>query len=270
MRDNSKELATLYRLHAIGLSLLFAVFFLISFSGSIRGPTLLGIGFLAAFVALCAANGFWLAFGESSLRFVCVAVSLLLATVVVWRGFPPHHLEQFLLFSFFGIATVFTVATPIGLVRFWKGARLANCRLSCDDGETTRRDEALQFSIAQIMILTAVVAVLSGVAKAILALEPSRSYGNEWLMVGQLGGMLGISSVVVVWASLGNLPVPRTAVSAVVAAGLALLSNYFIATPEYWIWPTMTLLVWAQITLLMWLLRLDGYRFVLARRGESV
>lgn len=246
------------RFDTLWVSCLSLLFLAMSFSqglNSSRSP-LMSVWFISIFVAIAAALGFWIGFGESRTRFVAVGIAVLALTSVMTFGFRgPPGVEQFFLFLCFALVTTITVATPIWIVRYWRrgGLKIRH---------TEKTAEALQFTISQLFIVMTVVGILVGIAKAIWKVAPSYS-GNEWWLVSALGATLGISSVVVIWSTLGNNAFQRTIVSAFVAFGLALLNRMMLDSgPREWVWIAVTLLVWAKITVLMWLVRIQGYRFV--------
>ena len=224
-----------------------------------RIPSMFEFSYIACCLALAVLAAV-LAAVVGGLRVYLVAVFLLLFDGWVFAmstGGSRLRIEIFLLPLMIAAPIVITLQ----YIKIFKGT------FSHGHLDHQQFDEGLQFKIKHLFIITAAIAILIAILKA---LAPNFSFnGSEITTLLLVVGLLSVNALVSVWAVLGNVVSVRLVLSALTAVLLVLvclsMQHYFVRPVAFFdmvFWLSFTALSWVASTLQLYLFRREGYRFV--------
>lgn len=206
----------------------------------------------------CEMLGFWLGLGRSRRRIPMVAVAVAIAGWMASVAAGGELLE----FEVFCWSILVVVAGTTVLMRRFAG--------SLQQVDTVSAvEEALQFGIQHLMIWTAVLAVLFGVCRfALESINFRRSNLDTLVFIVCLASCMSGTTVVSVWACLGEQVRPSRVFGMVVTGALAMLLTHVLS--DEFLFMVSASIAFCLLLVSLMLLRQDRYRFVKRTAGPRV
>ena len=208
-------------------------------------------------ISLVALLGIWLGLGKRLIRYFVIFPALLFLSYRLESSGGQFDLQSFYWMVTFSCSIVAVVAIPLLVARTWKGAEFS---IPAHDRDPAI--EVFQFSILQMLILTTITAALIVVAEWVMPyIESDNALSSIWLLLIKLGSAIGLSSLVVSWAILGQQPLHRMPVS-ILVLGVACWFSFRIdpSSVAGWLYVQLTIYVWLVVLILSWLMRREGFR----------
>ena len=222
-------------------------------------PNVPAIFMFGATMFFCCIVGAWLGLGKNHLRWLLAIVTPVLLGFGVTLAIGLRNEERAVFTWMFCGATVLAALTTF-LLRVAKG----DYKQVEPDESTT---DALQFGIRDLLIWTAVLAVVVAILKAILGVE-FRIYSQQFTMIVVVSVSFSLATVIDIWAIHGKQLTPTKVLVVFVMTCCAMLANYFAITRFKWFFPSVFLLGQALAVAMMLSFRVRGYRFVKRVRSQ--
>jgi len=218
-----------------------------------------GLGFTFLSLSIAAMTGIWCAIAKPWWRYgVGLLVTLINGVALLMRTGPSDDLMLFLL----PLLIALPIASTLEIVKLRFG------RFTQDVDADVDFQEGLQFGISHLMIVTAVVAALCAIGRAVAPLFDFVFQYRIVLSVAMIVSVLAVNTLVSTWALLGVSVRWRGLISLATAGLIIFLGSYYSPNGNIVLWAIMFGVVWLVTTILLILLRRDGYRFV-SKRLES-
>ena len=203
----------------------------------------------ACWIAICSLSGFWVGFGNFRYR-IPVAILVATMTALVSEGFTYRQTLLYLLFSLgmVGVvsATSFAVRIMFGELR--------------QVDQSVSQVEAMQFSVRDMLLWTASVAVILTVGKWLVSIQANAGLDQIFMVLGLIGTLV-TTSAVAIWSFLGQrISAGRVTVYLLTLALAALLNNIIIAMNGFWLITTPISQV--PVIAVIYFLRRQDYRFI--------
>lgn len=201
----------------------------------------------------CCSVGAWLGLGKNHWRWLLAIVTPVLLGFGVSIAIAFRNEERNVFICMFCGATGLAALTTF-LLRVAKG----EYKRVEPDASTT---DALQFGIRDLLIWTAVFAVIIAILKAILGAE-FQIHSPEVTLIVVVSISFSLATVIDIWAIHGKQLTPTKVLVVFVMTCCAMLANYFTISRFQWFFPSVVLLGQALAVAMMLSFRLRGYRFV--------
>ena len=220
------------------------------------GPNLAAYAYFATLNFHSALLGFWVGLGHARWRFVFVAIIGVTLAAISNQLFGANGFWEFQMYT---LGNICVVAGTTWALRLGYGTlrQLA--------GEDTRQGNALRFGIKQIMIWTAVIAVLHVVARLVFDFAQRWGIGglrtDTLVMIGGLAFCVSIATVVNVWALLQiHVSIVRITILVIIVVGASM--GIYLWWDGGLLFAATTMIAQLFMGIAMWLLRMQGLRFM--------